>query len=678
MKSELRILLCYLVLQASLLFCLAHDNLTMHPKITASAAQSSSGLRNFLSENYANATGGITNRLITGSVFEDIPFTRGFNHFYDPVHYDANHQHIGLTDGFDWWAKPSFRWATEDLTQFGNQSFPWPLVRTYELNALTNSSKVTRQQSLEWMMFYLGHVIHLNQDLTVPAHVRNDNHGLTTQNGPFETLIMWTENYGRDTYSTQEVTKAFPNQTNHQGWAWWQNTAGFQKLEDFWNRDMLSSNGASALIADARTSGRKPLGLSEFCNGNFISEDATYGELIKNGKHYFQYPSLADTTEPNLIRLRWGAAETEVKINTITLPNNKSGYRSYLSKIKSGIIVTNHSALNYEAIRNPGKLNTYQMHVMLTLNDPNVQQEYHEKLIPKAVEYSAGILDYFFRGTFTVTLSWSTNLQIYTNTVLNISRQDFSGGAFFLFQDDTNGIRTFVLQTNLSDPLPNYGTMDIISPGPVPQGTKFTIVYQGTIGINGDKTALDPVDKDIAIAVGVSSNTVWYSSFEGGVNSEPTDGDYFAEGWHVDSGSVDLAANGIWEQQAYEGNFLLDLDGINPGTISTNITTVSNQIYRLSFVYSRNPDGIWGRYGSPPNTPSAEVLIDGDSLGTLDGDIDNSWTDLQWQPVSYTFTATSSSTTLTFHSLDDDSPFGILLDAISLAVLSGTNGGMSQ
>ena len=504
--------------------------------------------------------------------------------------------------------------------------------------------------------------MHLLQDTSQPQHVRNENH-----------LDYWP-------YISKYVSVSTPLHSHIEdyGSANWQNFnyansmldwqgLGFTKLEDFWDRHLYNGD-PQALDSDAN--GGTQLGLAEFCNGNFLGERHSYGDYFRGSDiHYYSYPRRDTSTDYYLKKSYLSSG-----IGNYLLHNGYQGKGIYLRKTGDGITFAHHSRFTYEGVKRPTK----SFPKATTIDDDNVLSDYHNLLIPKAVEYSAGILDYFFRGTFTVTLSWSTNLQIYTNTVLNISRQDFSGGAFFLFQDDTNGIRTFVLQTNLSDPLPNYGTMDIISPGPVPQGTKFTIVYQGTIGINGDKTALDPVDKDIAIAVGVSSNTVWYSSFEGGVNSEPTDGDYFAEGWHVDSGSVDLAANGIWEQQAYEGNFLLDLDGINPGTISTNITTVSNQIYRLSFVYSRNPDGIWGRYGSPPNTPSAEVLIDGDSLGTLDGDIDNSWTDLQWQPVSYTFTATSSSTTLTFHSLDDDSPFGILLDAISLAVLSGTNGGMSQ
>jgi len=222
MKLQLRVLLCGLALQAGLLFCFAHDNTTMHPKITASAAQSSSGLQDFLSGNYVSAdeasrVTGWESWLMTGSIYEDIPFWRGLNHFYDPTKHPA----IGLTDGVNLGAYPSFRWATENLTQAGQQSFPWQIVRVYELNALTNSSQAARETSLAGMLFYLGHVIHLNQDLTVPAHVRNDNHGLNATDGPFATLVMWTENYGRDNYSKQDQAKAFPIQTYHQGWAWW-------------------------------------------------------------------------------------------------------------------------------------------------------------------------------------------------------------------------------------------------------------------------------------------------------------------------------------------------------------------------------------------------------------------------------------------------------------------------
>jgi hypothetical protein len=493
MEFRLRVFLSVLVLQTGLSFCSAHDNLTVHPKITGSAAQSSFGLQNFLSGNYANAAGGITNWLIAGSVFEDIPLTRGLNHFYDPVH-----NKIGLTDGFDDFAYPSFRWATEDVPQFGEQSFPWQLVRAYELNALTNGTQAARQQNLEWMMFYLGHIVHLNQDLAVPAHVRNDNHGLTLQHGWWETFIMWTEIYGQNHCTNNP--QWFTNQS-HGGWSWWQNNAKFQKLEDFWSRDLLRTNGVSALNIDAI--GQNLLGLAEFCNGNFISEDSTYGEFFYfHGKHWFQFPSLAYTSQPKLSP--YNLADS---VDKIELRNHKEGNRLRIRKTGAGINVTNHSALNYLAVKNTPRLGNSQMQVTLTLHDDKVLQEYHDILIPKAVEYSAGILDYFFRGTMDVCIpGYDTNSPTFTNVVLNLSGQDFHGGVFYVFADAANGTRTQILKTNLADLITdpngsftNGTSLELICPGPISFTNQYLVVYQGTIGwTNGG--ALDLVDSNNCVA----------------------------------------------------------------------------------------------------------------------------------------------------------------------------------
>ena len=266
---------------------------------------------------------------------------------------------------------------------------------------------------------------------------------------------------------------------------------------------MLRTNGADALNADASSSDRIPLGLSEFCNGNFISENATYGDFFTktNVKHWFQYPRLTDTTQPKLKLLHWGGAEVEVYTNTIILPNDAKGSRIYIKKLASGIIVTNHSALNYLAVKNTPKLGNSAMQVTLTLNDSNVLQEYHSILIPKAIEYSAGLLDYFFRGTMDVGLNLDTNVGPYTVTNLNTSGQDFYGGAFYLF-GEINGIRTLIVSSNWSGyTLSNGGSMTMTFTDPPPPGTRFFSVYQGTIGMaNG--AALDPVETNIAIAVG--------------------------------------------------------------------------------------------------------------------------------------------------------------------------------
>ena len=514
MKFQPRILLCCLALQAGLARCLAHDNKTVHPKITASAAQSSVGLQNFLSDACVDTDGLETDLLIAGSIYEDIPFTRGFNHFYDPTKHPA----IGLTDGFDWWAYPSFRWATEDLTQFSSQSYPWRLVRAYELDALTNSSQVVRQNSLNLTMFCLGHVLHLNQDLTVPAHVRNDNHGLTLEHGVRETFIMWTEIYGRDHYA--DNPQWFTNQS-HGGWSWWQNTAGFQKLEDFWNRDMLRTDGVDALKAEAR--GDVNLGLSEFCNGNFISEDATYKECGNSSKHTFSYPSLDGTTYSQM-RVKELDNVLLSSLHPVYLNNGHLARRIYLKKEHDGIVVTNHCVMSYLGVALAAKGPTPRLstlvpiqRVSVSLDDTNVLQEYHEKLIPKAIEYSAGILDYFFRGTFTFQVSGNESESDFT--LKNTSGQDFSGGAFFLLQE-TDGLRTLLRQYPLADLVPNGiladgGSVNFTYAGAATE--KYLCFYQGTIGWTNNE-ALDLVDAGISVAIPlpppitVTANPLWTDS----------------------------------------------------------------------------------------------------------------------------------------------------------------------
>jgi hypothetical protein len=597
---------------------------------------------------------------------------RCVDHFYTLKPERTPGQVIGLTD----WSEPpvlgylvgktsttnSFKWATDDTVQrpygIGTNVFKWNNARQYEFAALISTNQFARNTNMASMFYALGHVLHLNQDLTSPDHVRDAGH--------FDTAYF--EKYGDANCTNNPQWFAPP--TNH-GWAYWQGQ-GFSQLLDFWDRGLYSNS--SSLFLNAEAGGKAKLGLAEFSNGNFLGETALYKECYSSSdKHYFPFPSLFSSTSYPVNKDIASYLDSHLRTNFLSdggvNPKGSLVPRVYVDKTGDGITFTNHSVLSYLGVAyalrgSPPRLAKpvpALNQVSVSIHDNNVLQAYHDWLIPKTVEYSTGILDYYFRGAFSTTISWGASSLQYTNRIVNLSGQDFNGGSFFVLEEDTNGVRTNVQQTTLaslgSGTLSNNSAVNVTFPGPAPANTKFITVYQGTIGVDGSQQPLDPVDAGIAIAVGMSSNTVWHSSFEGGVNSEPGAGQYFAEGWHVDSGSVDLAVNGIWGQQAYEGDFLLDLDGINPGTISTNIPTAVGQTYRLSFVYSRNPDGINGISGvGSPNTPSAQILIDGNPLGTLDGDIGNSWSDLQWQQAFYTFTATSTSTTLTFESLDTDSP----------------------
>jgi hypothetical protein len=214
-----------------------------------------------------------------------------------------------------------------------------------------------------------------------------------------------------------------------------------------------------------------------------------------------------------------------------------------IDKTGDGITFNNHSVLNYLGAYYPGWLSKAGVaEVASTINDPNVLQAYHSQFIPKAVSYSAGLLDYYFRGTLAGSNVWDGCAQEYTYTFTNTSGQNFKDGNFYLYQEGPDGQRTlkqsfsmddifwwdnsfidwhdfwgdwpsFVDEVgnvigwnssgNLGDPSNIFQTNDsiaIVFAGPVTNTTKFTVVYQGTIGIDGSGNALDPVDAGIAIA----------------------------------------------------------------------------------------------------------------------------------------------------------------------------------
>ncbi|HEU6449380.1 MAG TPA: DUF642 domain-containing protein [Verrucomicrobiae bacterium] len=661
------------------LFCSAHDQ-PVHEAIAQSAFLSSTSPNQFLNNITVNpnatlffdphdfAAGSFTPIywLTNGAFHEDDPYRFG-DHFYTLTPTRTLGQAKGLTDWHESLIVPgsttnSYAWGTvpglPSPFLLGNPPTPtntetWECGRAYELAGLTNALQPDRDSYLAHMFYTLGHILHLNQDLSQPDHVRNDEH-----------LISWhryIENFGSKTYRYEQ--NAFPLEPH--GWTYWQ-SEGFSKVLDFWDRGLYANNSSQGLKDDANGVNGKKLGLAEFSNGNFIGEDAIYSEYFSSGNiHYFPFPSLKDTTQP---QIQPGLSGTV--IDSVTLANGKSGDVVYLSKTNGGINVTHHSALHYFAVLHTPRINAPSMKVQLTINDPNVLQEYHSILIPKAIEYSTGILDYFFRGTMSIQISGisSDNPEQATNVIINTSSQPFSGGTFHLFYDDTNGVRTEItdFSSDYSGSLATNDSFTIIF-SPVADAAKYLLVYQGSIGTT------DPVDSGIAIAAQTFIGpSYWHNSFESDSgNLSPQAGDVFCGGWHVDAGDVDVGANGTWgenhEGTAYEGDYLLDLDGDQPGTISTNIPTTAGKTYQLTFVWCRNPDSITGALGQPVHIPSAQVLINGNAVMSLVGNMNNSWANLDWQPATYAFTAASSSTTLTFKSTTAGTTFsGIQLDAMDL------------
>ena len=115
-----------------------------------------------------------------------------------------------------------------------------------------------------------------------------------------------------------------------------------------------------------------------------------------------------------------------------------------------------------------------------------------------------------------------------------------------------------------------------------PQGTRLLISEnRGHTNISYGLTQTDVLEGDPIIEDG----------FESAENDFIDDPAKFHSGWKLDAGEVYAYQSGeIAGWSAHSGGMFLELNGSESGTISTNVTTVVDQLYRLSFAYAKNPN----------------------------------------------------------------------------------------
>jgi len=126
--------------------------------------------------------------------------------------------------------------------------------------------------------------------------------------------------------------------------------------------------------------------------------------------------------------------------------------------------------------------------------------------------------------------------------------------------------------------------------------------------------------------------------------------------WTIDSGSVDYIGT-YW--QASDGVRSIDLNGTDAGSISQVLTTVVGATYDVGFDISGNPDG-------GPALKELSVSANGDLAQNYSYDTfveGNTTADMRWASSTYSFVATTTSTTLTFVSLIAGA-FGPALDNV--------------
>ena len=196
--------------------------------------------------------------LIDGGAEED-DFPRFLNHFHNPLASDWSQAGLGGAVG-----QSAILWA-----QNPSQSAPswsWQDARRLYLDALTKSASTDRDKGLAATFEALGRQMHLIQDAASPGHARNDPHILYN----YETLIENLRVVEAVTFAgwrdSPPDTPGVPD-------------VGWRALDS----NPLAPVAVARLVDTDRYVGTNPavttetlIGLSEYTNANFFSEDRIF------------------------------------------------------------------------------------------------------------------------------------------------------------------------------------------------------------------------------------------------------------------------------------------------------------------------------------------------------------------------------------------------------------------
>jgi choice-of-anchor C domain-containing protein len=128
------------------------------------------------------------------------------------------------------------------------------------------------------------------------------------------------------------------------------------------------------------------------------------------------------------------------------------------------------------------------------------------------------------------------------------------------------------------------------------------------------------------------------------------------DGWTVDAGSVDWIKT-YWA--APDGAMSIDMSGAGAGTLSQTFDTTIGNTYTVTFLLSGNPDG-------EPAVKTLDVSATGGTPSSYSHDTTGTTlTTMVWSEETYSFLATSASTTLSFVSTTATA-FGPAIDRVAV------------
>jgi hypothetical protein len=402
-----------------------------------------------------------------GGQKEDEPaYSRSFNHFHDPLQ-------PWYLAGYDRTFKSSVIWA-QDQGMVGSifgRDWSWKKARDSFWKGLTSVTRTEKEKNLADTFRALGQIMHLIHDASVPAHVRNDTHVYIDlfgkKIGKYNYEVWVNDNLSRIDLTQINFDKAILNIIPEP-------TAPIP-IANIFDTNRYNTDGSNPEITISTS-----IGISEYTNANFFSEDT----IFRNYPH----PAVADT---NLQNIDFGHPEV------VDAEDGKLDNRIYIKKLVGEQVqrLASLSYISYDCI----KKGHYQFSPLVL--DHKVYEGYASKLIRRAVGYSAGLLEYFFRGKLEVTavpIFYKNSIIYLRAEIKNITPSEtLTDGTFTLTYSyrPTGGNPDSSQDIWGQAPMVSSGTLlydgeekiiDFWLPYPIPKenydSAKFTLAFKGKLG----------------------------------------------------------------------------------------------------------------------------------------------------------------------------------------------------
>ena len=313
------------------------------------------------------------------------------NHFYEAQ--NGGHE---LTYGYGFHVN-AVKWATDSSVPTSHPNlYNYPRAMRYFALGFTESDPNVRRKYQAKMLVSVGHLMHLVNDMNVPAHVRDDAH-------PFgDPLEIWMRG----------------------GWDGKSTTKGFHVRG---NKIIGSISKNMGAIHPQRSVAGFMTAEASFTSKNFLTQDTLYLDSNsylpnKSTIRYSSYYNIVDGVKKRYIRNRYGT--------------------------KIAMEINSHLCNNIQKIyypNNPSRRGKGLCGAPTTLKgDYTVLAESGAVLIKRAIGNAAGFLNYFFRGQISAAVTDDkivvrnrSNTSLVANNMATLQES----GVYKLMYEESNGKR---------------------------------------------------------------------------------------------------------------------------------------------------------------------------------------------------------------------------------------------